>query len=346
MSSPLSRHPSNPLVVADQIGGDSILVFNPGVARFDGRYFMALRSDTGTIGNPNITGSAIHFAWSDDGVSWKPAEQPPLDRLAAIRLLQPLEPHWDLEQVLWRIYDPRLVTVDLDGQPTLVMNFAVDTTRGLRAGMAMSRDGLEWEPLHLGAPDNRNQALFPEKIGDHWYRLERPMQHYGGEGMGSGMFGAWVSRSPDLRFWGDTRFVTDRHAFPYAGDKVGPGAPPVRTEAGWLAVMHAVSVDPTAGKRGWEPQWQKTYRAGAVLLDLDDPSKVIAAASEPLLEPHPDAPYERDGYRNDVIFPCASLVVDQGGVDELWVYYGAADTSIALASAPLSDVIDWITASA
>jgi beta-1,4-mannooligosaccharide/beta-1,4-mannosyl-N-acetylglucosamine phosphorylase len=171
------------------------------------------------------------------------------------------------------------------------------------------------------------------------------MQSYGGEAMGAGRFGVWLSRSPDLRYWGDTRFVGNQDLFPFANDKVGPGPPPILTDAGWLCILHAVDHDPAAGKRGWETTWQRTYHAAVVMLDRDDPSRILAVADEPLLSPDPAVRYEADGYRSDVVFPSGAVVVDNGGTDELWIYYGAADTTIALATAPIDQVVDFVLSS-
>lgn len=345
MASPLRRHRSNPLLACTDLDDPCVLVFNPGVAHVDDRLLMAYRADHGSWGDPNIVATDIRFAWSDDGVVWTPADTPCLDRAAAIELLRPLEPNRDLEREIWRIYDPRLVSTELDDGPGLVLTFAVDTVNGLRAGTAVSTDGGDWTALALGPPDNRNQVVFPQRIDDTWLRLERPMQSYGGEAMGAGRFGIWLSRSPDLRYWGDTRFIGNHDLFPFANDKVGPGPPPILTDAGWLCILHAVDHDPAAGKRGWETTWQRTYHAAAVVLDRDDPSRVVAVAEEPLLSPDPAVRYEADGYRSDVVFPSGAVVVDNGGTDELWIYYGAADTTIALATAPIDQVVDFVLSS-
>jgi beta-1,4-mannooligosaccharide/beta-1,4-mannosyl-N-acetylglucosamine phosphorylase len=345
VTSPLRRHDDNPILTCADIDDPGILVFNPGVARFGDRLLMAYRCDHGTWGDPDIVATDIRFAWSDDGVSWQDDPALCIDRARAVELLQPLEPHRDMERELWRIYDPRLVVLDdaHQGGQRLALTFAADTTHGLRAGSAESADGRSWTAVGLGPPDNRNQVLFPRPIAGRWSRLERPMQSYGGEAMGAERHGIWISHSPDRRHWGDTRFVCDRSLFGFANDKIGPGPPPIATDAGWLCIIHTASNDPEAGRRGWEPVWQRTYHAAALLLDLDDPSRVVAAAPAPLLSPDKAYRYETDGYRNDVIFPSGALVVDGSGQDpELWIYYGAADTSIALATAPLKDVIDFV----
>jgi beta-1,4-mannooligosaccharide/beta-1,4-mannosyl-N-acetylglucosamine phosphorylase len=353
---PFHRHQANPLLRGEDLPHDSLLVLNAGVARVGDRLLMAYRSDRGTWGDPDLYATDIGLAWSDDGIAWEAEPAARFDREAAIKLLAPLEPHRDLELELWRIYDPRLVVIEGyhhgettggggddgsdDAGPVVAMTFAADTTHGLRSGLAISRDGIDWRAIHLGPPDNRNQVLFPRRIGGRWVRLERPMHNYGGEAFGAGRYGIWISYSPDLIHWGDTRFLLDPSAFGFADDKVGPGAPPVETEHGWLCFVHTVANHPVGGRRGWEPTWLKTYRGAVMLLDRDDPSRVLALSPEPVLTPLVEHRYETDGFRNDVVFPTAALIEGSGDDAELRVYYGAADTTVALATASLADVLD------
>ena len=121
---------------------------------------------------------------------------------------------------------------------------------------------------------------------------------------------------------------------PFANAKVGPAAPPIKTEKGWLAAFHAVSAVPPK-KNGWEDQWGKEYYAGLMLLDLEDPTKVVGIAKEPLLVPETD--YEtKNGFRNDVIFPGGMILEDDG---EVKIYSGAADTVECLATANVDVLI-------
>lgn len=331
VKSPFVRHPANPIIDVADLTGAGVLAFNPGVIRTADGWSMALRVDEGTTGDSNITGSHIAFATSEDGVSWTLQPDLALDRDDALALLQSLEPHRPLDEELWRIYDPRLL--EIDGE--VVLSFAADTTHGLRPGLAR-RTAAGWEAVALGPPDDRNNVVFPELIDGRYHRLQRPMHEYGGEALGAGKYGIWTSASPDLVHWGDTRFIADRSIAPYANDKIGPGAPPLRTEMGWLCLFHAVSVLADVTQRGWEASWEKTYVAGALLLDLDDPSRLVAAAPIPALAP--EAPYETEGFRNDVIFPTAAVAVD----GDVWMYYGAADTVIGLATAPIDAVVEFV----
>jgi beta-1,4-mannooligosaccharide/beta-1,4-mannosyl-N-acetylglucosamine phosphorylase len=130
---------------------------------------------------------------------------------------------------------------------------------------------------------------------------------------------------------------------PFANDKIGPGAPPVKTPRGWLTTFHSVDLDPSRGKNGWESFWRKRYCAGIMLLDLENPSKVIGLSQKPLLAP--EAAYETSGgFRNDVIFP-GGMILEPSG--EVKIYYGSADTVECLATAHVDDLlnlcqpVDW-----
>ena len=231
------------------------------------------------------------------------------------------------EQEIGRFYDPRLTVID----GRLSMCFAVDTQHGIRGGIAWLEDDLSGiaEVCSLSAPDNRNMVLFPERISGEYVRLERPFPLY----TGRRKMDLWLNRSPDLRLWGTSDLVLDVESVPYANDKIGPAAPPVRTEAGWLTIFHAVELDPERGKHGWEDRWPKVYHAGAALLDLEDPRKLLGFTREPILRA--ETVYEREGFRGDVIFPTGCLLED--GRVRIW--YGAADTVMALATGDVGDLI-------
>jgi beta-1,4-mannooligosaccharide/beta-1,4-mannosyl-N-acetylglucosamine phosphorylase len=185
----------------------------------------------------------------------------------------------------------------------------------------------------MTTPDNRNMVLFPEKVGGKYVRLERPFPVYSRGGRDR--FDIWMGCSPDMRYWGDHALVLAVEEVPFANDKLGPAAPPVKTRKGWLTTFHAVDRDESRGKNGWEPAWKKRYTAGIMLLDLNDPRKVIGMSKEPLLAP--EAEYETDGgFRNHVIFPGGMILEDSG---EVKIYYGSADTVECLATAHVDDLL-------
>jgi beta-1,4-mannooligosaccharide/beta-1,4-mannosyl-N-acetylglucosamine phosphorylase len=144
-----------------------------------------------------------------------------------------------------------------------------------------------------------------------------------------------MSYSPDMKYWGDSRLLLAVEDVPFSNDKIGPGAPPIKTKYGWLTLFHAVSIDPSRGKNGWEPKWTKCYSAGIMLLDLQDPSKILGYSKEPLLAP--ETQWETDsGYRTNVIFPGGLIAEEDGSVK---IYYGASDTVECLATSDVESLV-------
>jgi beta-1,4-mannooligosaccharide/beta-1,4-mannosyl-N-acetylglucosamine phosphorylase len=322
-SSPvIRRYEKNPVLTARDLPYESSLVFNAGVAKYQGRYVMVFRNDVFDPATRAYRCTNLGMATSRDGRAWEVHRRPILDESI----------FGDPEYL--RIYDPRLTI--LEGRCYLC--FAVDTGHGLRGGIARTEDFGKFEILSLSVPDNRNMVLFPERINGMVHRLERPFPMYSRGG--KDRFDMWHSDSPDFRYWGNSHLVMAVEQFPYANDKIGPGAPPVKTPQGWLAVVHTVDRDESRGKNGWEPAWKKRYCAGLALLDLQEPWKVVGYSREPLLAP--EAPYEADGgYRNHVIFP-GGMILEESG--EVKIYYGAADTVECLATADVGDLLKLCTA--
>ena len=196
-----------------------------------------------------------------------------------------------------------------------------------RSGLAVSDNLLDWS-LHGWitdpALDDRNVILFPEKIGGRYAVLRRPLNASGGSHI-------WISFSADLRAWTEPELVA-KAMFPWESNRIGGSTPPIRTEAGWLVFYHGVEDKDAAVKR-------VIYRMGAMLLDLEDPRRVLARCPLPLFEP--EAYYEKVGlYIPNVVFPTSAWV--QG--DTIHLYYGACDTCIGLATASLAAVLAEVRA--
>lgn len=316
-----------PILTKDDIPYEATLIFNAGVAKVSGKYIMLFRNDYGTDESQFdeehfFTGTSIGVAVSDNGIdNWQVRELPICNH------------QLETEEEIARLYDPRITLID--GKPYLCL--AMDTKHGIRGCVATIDDNFEKiEIISATVPDNRNMVLFPEKIGGYYYRLERPFPVYGRCGLDR--FDIWCSKSPDLRFWGDSRLVLGVEHVPYANDKIGPAAPPIKTEKGWLTTFHAVDVA-DRGKNGWEPTWGKRYTAGIMLLDLNDPSKVIGMSKEPLIAP--ELPFEIDeGFRQNVIFPGGMILEPDG---EVKIYYGASDTVECVATAHVDELLKLCT---
>lgn len=306
-----------PVLSKKDIPYEADCIFNAGVAKFRGKYVMAFRNDYQFDGVGAFKKCAIGLAFSDDGIHWDVQDRPFLT----------VEDMHDPE--ITKVYDPRLTVIE----DRCYLCFAVDTKHGLRGGIGVTDDFKNLQVLSMTVPDNRNMVLFPEKIDGSYVRLERPFPVYSRGGVDR--FDIWMSKSPDLRYWGDSRLVMGVEDVPFANDKIGPGAPPVKTEAGWLTLFHTVDIDRTRGKNGWEAKWQKRYCAGVMLLDLKDPSKIIGMYKEPLIAPETEYEVE-GGFRTNVIFPGGLILEDDGTVK---IYYGTSDTVECMATAKVSDLI-------
>lgn len=330
MKSPLVRFAGNPVLSASNIPYDASLIFNAGICKFQGEYIMLFRNDYGSTEAdwrafhagerseyPRFS-TNIGIARSPDGIHWTPGPKPVFT--------------FEDAEIL-RAYDPRLTVVE----GKVVMCFAVDTRHGLRGGIATTDDFEHFTVESMSAPDNRNMVVFPEKIGGKYVRLERPMPVYSRWGQ-SEAFDIWMSDSTDLRYWGNTKLLLGAENIPFANSKIGPGAPPIRTSRGWLTTFHAVAKT-TDSLKTWEKQWHKEYMGGLMLLDLEDPSKIVAIAKEPLVRA--EAEYETNGFRGSVIFPGGMILEDSG---EVKIYYGGADTVECLATAHVDDLVAFCLA--
>jgi predicted GH43/DUF377 family glycosyl hydrolase len=185
---------------------------------------------------------------------------------------------------------------------------------GISTSLAQTDDFEQVEKLGLiFAPDNRDVCFFPEKINGYYWALHRPAPlHFGKPEM-------WLAKSPDLLHWGDHSRLAGCSDKDWDQRKIGGGAPLLKTDKGWLQIYHGVDKD-------------QRYCLGALLIDLNDPTKVIARMLNPLIEPREN--YEVEGFFGNVVFCCGAIIKD-GVVN---IYYGAADEVMALATISLSEL--------
>jgi len=307
----------NPVLSHKQVPYDSTNTHNCGVIAYGAGFVMLFRNDFREAwGNPRNKGSNIGIADSPDGVNWKVRPEP-----------TPM-----------RGLDPRITAV--------AGRYYINCARGGGAATYVTDDFHSFDEVENSLPGNRNQVIFPEPINGLYYRLERPMWQPMMELVNTGTapggwvgptWDIWISQSPDLIHWGQSQVLLKTDQLDYANAKIGAGAPPIRTAAGWLCLIHGDDIDPRRGQNGWEDQWFGRYHAGVMLLDLDDPRKLIACANVPLLTPETELECA-GGYRNNVVFITAAYL---DANDDLIMYYGAADTYICMAKAPLKDVIHF-----
>jgi predicted GH43/DUF377 family glycosyl hydrolase len=220
----------------------------------------------------------------------------------------------------WEEYgleDPRIV--DLDGR--FWITYVAVSRHGAATALASTQDFVTFQRHGIiFCPENKDVVLFPERIDGQYVALHRPTTAH--------PFcppEMWLARSGDLVHWGSHQPLHGGTAA-WESERVGAGAPPVRTEAGWLEIYHASRRSDVAGRVG-------TYAAGAMLLDLHDPSRIISHSRQPLWEP--DTAYELFGFVPRVVFPTGIVPRD----DILQLYYGAADTYTAMVELPRDDLL-------
>jgi beta-1,4-mannooligosaccharide/beta-1,4-mannosyl-N-acetylglucosamine phosphorylase len=277
-------------------------VYNAGATMFDGKVLLLLRVEDYEMN------SDFFVATSADGVHFD-VSPTPID--------YPLSETEKRVEPCHR-FDMRITR--LDGK-YYVCHAAWLGRFGCCIGMAHTEDFVSFTPLpRLSVPSNRNAVLFPEKIGGLYARIERPQTGNGLSGMGM-----WISYSPDLEFWGRAMPV-DLPRMYWTSAKSGAGAIPIRTDEGWLEIYHGCNTNCSV----------LNYHLGACLLDLDDPSKVVAAPKAFILAPEKD--YECVGQVPNVVFTSGAVEMPDGTLN---VYYGAADTRTCLARTTVKDLVDY-----
>jgi beta-1,4-mannooligosaccharide/beta-1,4-mannosyl-N-acetylglucosamine phosphorylase len=317
----MERHSRNPILTRKNIPAiaphlkDVTSVFNPGAVKFGHTYLLILRVQSRSRETFFVTAESangIDFAVSDKIVEFRGIEK--------------------VREKIYHIYDPR-ITGFHDGYYIM---FAMDMDSGCRLGLGRTKNFKEFEFLGItSGKDVRNGVLFPEKVGGKYLRLDRPneVRPEGGPLTGSTI---WLSESDDLLQWqGRAPVISGR---PHYWDEfIGSGPPPVKTRSGWLHIYHGVATHFSS---------TNIYQAGAVLLDLRNPEKVIARSRGNILEPR--ELYELVGQVSNVVFPSGMIIeeYDKDGYAEpdsrVKIYYGAADTAVGLATTTIRELLDEV----
>lgn len=310
----MEKYSGNPVLKADMCPYPAELTFNAGVIRKDDTWFMIFRNDRDWVANCDFRHMDLGMAYSKDGLRFTVYNRP------VFKVSELGDPE------ITRLYDVRLS--EIDGRYFATM--AVETKHGLRAGIGETEDFIHLKMLSMSLPDNRNLVLFPERIQGRYVRLERPFTLYNNQN-----YDIWISYSPDLIHWGESRLLLRHEDVRLGNAKIGPGTPPVRTPYGWLSLIHAVDYNESRGKNGYEPAWKKRYYAYALLQDLQDPSRLLGVSDEPVIVP--DSSYELSGgFRNNVVFPTGLIKINEKTVR---AYYGAADTVMAVAEGSVEALV-------
>jgi predicted GH43/DUF377 family glycosyl hydrolase len=279
-------------------------VFNPGATMVNGQYLLLVRVED------RRGFSHLCAARSADGLTdWEIDRQPTL----APRPERHPEETWGIE-------DPRVTWIEDLG--FWVVAYTAYSEAGPLVSLATTEDFLNF--LRLGPvmpPEDKDAALFPVKFRGRYAMLHRPVP---ASSVGRHI---WISFSPDLKHWGDHQvLIPARTGGWWDANKIGLSSPPLETSEGWLILYHGVR----------ETVGGCLYRLGLALLDKEDPTRVLRRSDQWIFGP--EEPYEKSGDVGNVVFPCGWIL--QG--NELRLYYGGADSCVAVAIGRLSDVLDFV----
>ena len=191
--------------------------------------------------------------------------------------------------------------------------------------LAITKDFIHYKKLGRitdTRTDDRDVILFPETVGGQFIRVSRPM-YWCGKGYPCEKPAIWIAKSHDLMEWPHSELLIKGEQW-WETRKIGGGCPPIKTADGWILLYHGVC------------DADGEYRVGALLLDLDDPAKVIARTKDPIM--WAEEPYEKKGFYNGCVFPTGNVVVG----DEMYIYYGSSDSVICLATCSLKELTAFL----
>ncbi len=296
----IKRYENNPILTKDDVPYPVATVHNAGVIKFEDRYIMIFRSHK--LNGRSILGKAE----SKDGYNFIVDKTP---------FMLPATEGMFKEYEEYGVEDPRIIC--LDGE--YLITYSAYSRNGVRIGLAKTKDFQSIERISLiTEADYRNVVIFPEKFNGLYARLDRPHSEIS-------PWSIWISYSPDLKYWGESKLIMRPLQYHWDEMKIGPGAPPIKTSRGWLSIYHGVF--PTMDGC--------IYRLGLALHDLLDPSKIIAVGDDWILQP--EAPYEVTGYVHNVVFCCAAIPEDDGSIK---IYWGGADSVICVGTANIEELVD------
>ena len=299
-----TRWPDNPILTKEALPYPCSGIFNPAAVSLDGETILLARVE-------DMRGiSHLALCRSQDGVTnWS---------VDPVPTFEPDPVKYPEEQ--WGFHNPRVSWIEERREFAVV--YTTHSRWGPQVSLATTKDFKTFDRWgSILPPGHRDAALFPRRVGGRMAILHRPVI----EGRDSSI---WIAFSNDLGHWGDHRMLLESRQGPWwDGHHVGVCPPPLETPAGWLVLFYG------AGQQaGRHP-----LRLGLALLDLDDPRRVIHRSQEWVFGPQ--APYERDGHRMGIIFPCGWVHDESAG--KIRLYYGAARTTVCLAEANFKELVDY-----
>ena len=290
-----SRHSDNPILTANDWPYAVNSVFNPGATLLpDGTTLLLCRVED-RRGLSHLT-----VARSVNGIdNWQIDSRP---TFAA----DPI----DFPEELWGVEDPRITYVEELKKYAIV--YTAYTRDGPGVSLALTEDFSQFERLGvIMAPEDKDAALLPHRIDGQWALIHRPVS--------APRAHMWISFSENLYHWGCHKLMLEaRRGAWWDANKIGLSPPPILTAKGWLVIYHGVR-QTAAGA---------IYRLGLALFDLMNPEVCLKRGDEWIFGP--EETYERRGDVDNVVFPCGTTIAPDG--DTVRLYYGAADTSIAMAT--------------
>jgi predicted GH43/DUF377 family glycosyl hydrolase len=302
----IRRSEKNPILTASDWPYPVNAVFNPGAIRLsDGQTLLLARVENRT-GISHLTAARSH-----DGVTnWQIDPQP---------TFAPDPKNYPEEE--WGVEDARIVFLaELEQH---AVTYTAYSSRGPLVSLALTSDFKTFERRGMiMEPEDKDAAFFPRRIGGRWALIHRPV-------MPGSSADIYISFSTDLQHWTDrTLLLASRLGNWWDANKIGLCSPPIATSEGWLMTYHGVR-QTGAGV---------IYRMGLALLDLEDPRRVIRRSDEWIMSPREE--YEIIGDVGYVVFPCGQVIDEATG--EIRLYYGAADSSIAVAHGNINEMLDWL----
>jgi predicted GH43/DUF377 family glycosyl hydrolase len=299
------RHEGNPILTAANWPYPVHTVFNPGATRLeDGTTLLLCRAED-RRGHSHLC--AARSANGIDGwvVDAQPTFRPDPERYP---------------EELWGVEDPRITFIEELGK--YVIAYTAFSKSGPGVALALTEDFKTFERTGLVMqPEDKDAAVLPRRINGSFLLIHRPVASSGAH--------IWISSSPDLRSWGNHKLVLQaRRGAWWDANKVGLSPPLIETARGWLMIYHGVR-HTAAGA---------LYRLGLALFDINQPDVCLLRGDEWVFGP--EASYECAGDVGYVAFPCGYTVRDDG--DTINLYYGAADTSVALATGSIKEMLGWL----
>jgi predicted GH43/DUF377 family glycosyl hydrolase len=300
------RHKDNPILTAQDWPYPANTVFNAGACQFEGQTLLLVRVED-RRGHSHLT-----VARSDDGVTqWKIDPKPSFAPDPA-----------NFSEEAWGIEDPRLTWIA--EREEWLITYTAYSPSGAMVSLAKTTDFKTFHRMGpVMPPEDKDAAIFPIRFDGRYAMIHRPVS--------SGSLGAhiWLSFSPDLTHWGDHHVLLPaRRGAWWDANKIGLSPPPMETPQGWLIMYHGVRHTPGGC----------LYRLGLALLDLEKPWQVLRRADEWIFSPA--EAYERQGDVNGVVFPCGWILDEATG--DIRMYYGGADSCLALATGKLADILDYV----